>query len=212
MTSSPERASTRADRPLPPALSSMWRLCKLGYRHEPRLMLAAFVLSLLAALPDALLALWLMLLGKGVLERSAVLTTTAAIGLAVVVKPGRCSMTPLPRSISHNADGCPQRKAAHEGGEHQPRLVWMTSLHSRHRRRAGGRSSGETPRGPSAGGSRATARNMVLPPSYGHRGESLRLRNRTWCRVYGHPSPSTQCGCQARQARPFSPARAVRSA
>jgi len=28
--------------PLPPALSSMWRLCKLGYRHEPRLMLAAF--------------------------------------------------------------------------------------------------------------------------------------------------------------------------
>ena len=24
--------------PLPPALSSMWRLCKLGYRHEPRLM------------------------------------------------------------------------------------------------------------------------------------------------------------------------------
>ena len=54
--------------PLPPALSSMWRLCKLGYRHEPRLMLAAFVLSQLAALPDALLALWLMLLGKGVLE------------------------------------------------------------------------------------------------------------------------------------------------
>ena len=37
----------------------MWRLCKLGYRHEPRLMLASFVLSQLAALPDALLALWL---------------------------------------------------------------------------------------------------------------------------------------------------------
>ncbi len=64
MTSSPERP--RDD--LPPALSSMWRLCKLGYRHEPRLMAAAFVLSQLAALPDALLALWLMLLGKGVLE------------------------------------------------------------------------------------------------------------------------------------------------
>ena len=48
----------------------MWRLCKLGYRHEPRLMLAAFVLSQLAALPDALLALWLMLLGEGVLENS----------------------------------------------------------------------------------------------------------------------------------------------
>jgi hypothetical protein len=46
----------------------MWRLCKLGYRHEPRLMVASFVLSQLAALPDALLALWLWLLGKGFLE------------------------------------------------------------------------------------------------------------------------------------------------
>jgi ATP-binding cassette subfamily B protein len=36
MTSSPEA--------LPPALASMWRLCKLGYRHEPRLMLTAFAL------------------------------------------------------------------------------------------------------------------------------------------------------------------------
>jgi ATP-binding cassette subfamily B protein len=68
---------------LPPALSSMWRLCKLGYRHEPRLMLAAFILSQLAALPDALLALWLMLLGKGVLESRPTLITGAAIGLAL---------------------------------------------------------------------------------------------------------------------------------
>ena len=61
----------------------MWRLCKLGYRHEPRLMLAAFVLSLLAALPDALLALWLMLLGEGVLERRPALVRVAAVGLGV---------------------------------------------------------------------------------------------------------------------------------
>src|SRR5215510_4153481 len=79
MTSSPERAIE----PLPPALSSMWRLCKLGYRHEPRLMLAAFVLSQLAALPDALLALWLMLLGRGVIERREGFVLTAAIGLGV---------------------------------------------------------------------------------------------------------------------------------
>jgi hypothetical protein len=46
---------TRFDR-LPPMLSSMWRLCKLGYRHEPRLMVWAFVLSQLSALPDALMA------------------------------------------------------------------------------------------------------------------------------------------------------------
>src|SRR5271156_1703368 len=69
--------------PLPPALSSMWRLCKLGYRHEPRLMLASFALSQLAALPDALLALWLMLLGKGVLEHRPGMVEGAAIGLGI---------------------------------------------------------------------------------------------------------------------------------
>ena len=81
MTSSPDRG--RAIEPLPPALSSIWRLCKLGYRHEPRLMLAAFVLSQLAALPDALLALWLMLLGKGVVEHRPTLVQGAAIGLGL---------------------------------------------------------------------------------------------------------------------------------
>src|SRR5437870_2376744 len=77
MTSFPDRAIA----PLPPALSSMWRLCKLGYRHEPRLMVVAFVLSQLAALPDALLALWLMLLGKGLLEHRPGMVQGAAIGL-----------------------------------------------------------------------------------------------------------------------------------
>ncbi len=81
MTSS--RSPDRAIGPLPPALSSMWRLCKLGYRHEPRLMVTSFVLSQLAALPDALLALWLMLLGKGVLEHRRGLVLAAAIGLGV---------------------------------------------------------------------------------------------------------------------------------
>src|SRR5271168_875866 len=69
--------------PLPPALQSMWRLCKLGYRHEPRLMVVSFVLSQLAALPDALLALWLALLGKGFLEHRTGLMQGAAIGLGV---------------------------------------------------------------------------------------------------------------------------------
>jgi ATP-binding cassette, subfamily B, bacterial len=82
MTSSAERIDTMFDS-LPPALPSMWRLCKLGYRHEPRLMAAAFVLSQLAALPDALLALWLMLLGRGILESRPRLVVTAAIGLGL---------------------------------------------------------------------------------------------------------------------------------
>src|SRR5262245_1887992 len=78
MTSSSER-----ERELPPALSSMWRLCKLGYRHEPRLMLAAFALSQLAALPDALIALWLMLLGRGVIAARPGLVMLSALGLGV---------------------------------------------------------------------------------------------------------------------------------
>src|SRR5689334_6912994 len=74
-TSSPEQ--------LPPPFASMWRLCKLGYRHEPRLMLTAFLSSQLAALPDALLALWLMLLGQGVIAHDANLVLGAAVGLGV---------------------------------------------------------------------------------------------------------------------------------
>ena len=81
MTSSPKRAPSIE--PLPPALSSMWRLCQLGYRNQPRLMLASFALSQLAALPDALLALWLMLLGKGVMEHKPGMVQGAAIGLAL---------------------------------------------------------------------------------------------------------------------------------
>jgi ATP-binding cassette subfamily B protein len=61
----------------------MWRLCKLAYRHEPGLLLAAFALSLVAALPDALLALWLKLLGQGALEGDRTLLGVAAAGLGV---------------------------------------------------------------------------------------------------------------------------------
>jgi len=67
--------------PLPPALRSMWRLLKLGYRHEPGMMLGAFALSQLAALPDALLALWLKFLGQGVLEGNRRLLIASVLGL-----------------------------------------------------------------------------------------------------------------------------------
>lgn len=85
MMSSPDqvRDAQSSLEPLPPALSSMWRLCKLGYRHEPRLMLASFGLEQLAALPDALFALWFMLLGKGVLEHRPGLVEGAAVGLGL---------------------------------------------------------------------------------------------------------------------------------
>jgi ATP-binding cassette, subfamily B, bacterial len=69
--------------PLPPALPSMWRVLKLGYRHEPRLMLLAFGLSQLAALPDALLALWLTLLGDGALRGDGRLVAASALALGL---------------------------------------------------------------------------------------------------------------------------------
>jgi ATP-binding cassette subfamily B protein len=84
LTSSPDGGTAPpVPNDLPPALSSMWRLCKLGYRHEPRLLVVAFVLSLAAALPDALLALWLKLLGEGVLDRDRRLLLVAAMGLGL---------------------------------------------------------------------------------------------------------------------------------
>jgi ATP-binding cassette subfamily B protein len=79
MTSS--RSTIRDD--LPPALSSMWRLCKLGYSHEPGLLLAAFLLALLAALPDSLVAVWFKFLGQGVLEHQRALVWAAALGLGI---------------------------------------------------------------------------------------------------------------------------------
>ncbi len=68
---------------LPPAIPSMWRLCKLAYQHEPGLLLVAFLLTLFAALPDSLIAVWLKLLGDGVLGHRRTLVIGAAVGLAV---------------------------------------------------------------------------------------------------------------------------------
>ncbi len=79
MTSS-ERPSPDA---LPPALSSMWRLCKLGYQHEPGLMATSFLLVLFAALPDALIALWLKFLGDGVVRHEPRVVLFSALGLGL---------------------------------------------------------------------------------------------------------------------------------
>jgi ATP-binding cassette, subfamily B, bacterial len=68
---------------LPPALPSMWRALKRGYEAEPWLLSVSFALSLLAALPDALLALWLKLLSDGVLGGKRGLVVAASLGLTV---------------------------------------------------------------------------------------------------------------------------------
>src|SRR5262245_18852274 len=68
---------------MPGGLRSMWRLCRLGYRHEPRLALAAFLIALLSAVPDSLVAVWLMLFGEGLLRSDHTLVYLASGGLAV---------------------------------------------------------------------------------------------------------------------------------
>jgi ATP-binding cassette subfamily B protein len=83
MTSSADPARGDLPEKLPPALSSMWRLCKLGYQHEPKLLRAAFLLSLLGALPDALIALWLALLGDAVLTKNQPLMFATSLGLGI---------------------------------------------------------------------------------------------------------------------------------
>lgn len=75
--------SSRKGDDLPPALPSMWRLCVLGYRHEPRLMAAAFAVSQLAGVPDALLALWFKFAGDGVARHDTGLVRFALIALGV---------------------------------------------------------------------------------------------------------------------------------
>ena len=70
-TSAAVQTETRAGAPIaemPAALPSMWRALKRGFDAEPWLLAVAFSLSLLAALPDALMALWLMLLADGFLD------------------------------------------------------------------------------------------------------------------------------------------------
>ncbi|HTL59170.1 MAG TPA: ABC transporter ATP-binding protein [Candidatus Limnocylindrales bacterium] len=69
--------------PMPGAWSSMWRAFKRGYQAEPLLLPIAFAMALLAALPDALMALWLKLLADGVARASRGLLIGAAIGLGV---------------------------------------------------------------------------------------------------------------------------------
>ena len=65
-----------------PALPAMWRALKRGYRAEPRMLVVSFALALLAAVPDALMALWLMFLANGVLHGNRALAIGAALGLA----------------------------------------------------------------------------------------------------------------------------------
>ena len=67
---------------LPPALPAMWRALRRGFDAEPALLCAAVSLALMAALPDALMAVWLKLLTDGLVGGDSRLVAAAAAGLA----------------------------------------------------------------------------------------------------------------------------------
>ncbi|HEX4770697.1 MAG TPA: ABC transporter ATP-binding protein [Bryobacteraceae bacterium] len=77
------RPDKRLQQDLPPGLSSMWRALKRAHEAEPRLLAVAFTLSMIAALPDALLALWMKLLADGVVRHERNLAIAAGVGLGV---------------------------------------------------------------------------------------------------------------------------------
>ncbi len=81
------RSSPSGRDELPPALSSMWRLCRLGYTHEPRLVVVVVTLTLLQAVPDALFALWLSLMADALLAGNAAMlfATLAAIAASATL-------------------------------------------------------------------------------------------------------------------------------
>ena len=68
---------------LPPTLPALWRTIKIGYRAEPKLLLISCLMTVIAALPDALIALWLAILTDGVLDSDRTRVYWAAAGLAV---------------------------------------------------------------------------------------------------------------------------------
>ena len=124
--SSPDAPATDDD--LPPALSSMWRLCKLGYQHEPRLMVVRLrARRSLAALPDALLALWLKLLGDGVVDGDRALvragrrsaSALSAVATWFLRTVSHAGAAPVPRQGDDRARVA-RRPAAGVGRDHRP--------------------------------------------------------------------------------------------
>ena len=109
----------------PPALSSMWRALRRGYQAEPLPAVVSFGLALLAALPDALLALWLKLLADGVLDGRRGLVLAAAFG------PRRLGRRHLvPRAWSATADAAPLPRP----GDHRARVARGAGSRRRSRR------------------------------------------------------------------------------
>lgn len=68
---------------LPPPLQSLWRMVKLAYAIEPRLLATSVLMTVAVALPQSLIGLWLALLVDGVQKGARTEVYLAAFGLAL---------------------------------------------------------------------------------------------------------------------------------
>jgi ATP-binding cassette, subfamily B, bacterial len=77
-------AETRDDSagPMPPALPSMIRVVKHGYRAEPKLLWSSLAMTALEALPDVLVGIWLALVTDGLVHHHQTRLYVGAAGLA----------------------------------------------------------------------------------------------------------------------------------
>lgn len=78
-----ERPSLDETEPMPPGGRAMIRIVRLGYRAEPRLLLASLGMTLLQALPDALVAVWFAMLADGFIDRDRTKMLIGAGGIAL---------------------------------------------------------------------------------------------------------------------------------
>lgn len=73
----------RSDVREPSTVGALVETVRIGYRAEPKLLVASFAMTAFGALPDALLALWLALLTDGVVNGRTLTITLAAAGVAI---------------------------------------------------------------------------------------------------------------------------------
>ena len=78
-----KREDKATDADLPPSLESLWRMIKLAYAIEPRLLVTSLLMTLAVALPQSLVGLWLALLVDGVNDGAETRVRVAAAGLAL---------------------------------------------------------------------------------------------------------------------------------
>lgn len=76
------RSTDDAADDMPPAVESLWRMFRLAYSVEPRLLSVSLVMTLVTALPQALVGLWLAIIIDGLDDGNREQVLAAALALA----------------------------------------------------------------------------------------------------------------------------------